>query len=148
MEETIFVNIQWFLFFFQARLLLRWSQIFFCNSYISNHWKVQPCLYLDEHIVIMLTPKSMYIYIHVRLIELQQLQIRRQFKYLRTSDLTGWIVWHFMVSLSWFLSCMVYQFHCALAKMLCEKTVCHASPMYLCSSMSRFCNPINKYLTH
>ena len=53
-----------------------------------------------------------------------------------------------MVSLSRFLSCMVYQFHCALAKMLCEKTVCHASPMYLCGSMSRFCNPINKSLTH
>lgn len=62
-KKHVFVKIQWFFdIFFRARLLLRWSQIFFCNSYISNHWKVQPCLYLDEHIIIMLTPKSMYIY--------------------------------------------------------------------------------------
>ena len=59
----------------------------------------------------------------MRLIEPQQLQIRKQFKYLVSSDLTGWIVRHFMVSHfhSWFLSCMTYQFHRALAKMLCQK---------------------------
>ena len=36
----------------------------FCDSYISNHWKVQPCLYFDEHTICTGNPGNCEIWKH------------------------------------------------------------------------------------
>ena len=150
MEETFFVKIQWFFDFssssttftvvtnlflqflhFQplesaALSLSRWAHNNHVNTKIYVYIYIYTCA---AHWAAATTnKKTVQIFAHFRLDGLNRLAF-------------------------YGFSFMVSQLHgVSVSLRTCKdvvwKTVCHASPMYLCGSMSRFCNPMNKFLTH